>query len=144
MELAKAPRAVGTGLPSAGTAGRGPLRSSCATPRPTASTSTSTTSAASTSRRLGAVRRGGRVALCGAVSGYERVGPRHGPRRARQVTGRGRQQRSIRCVQLRPRDLPAQDLELVAQHQQLNVLHMQAAATANKRTKQSPHSEIEE
>ena len=33
-----------------------------------------------------------------------------------------------------PPDLPAQDLELVPKHQQLNVLHVQAAATSNKRT----------
>jgi len=34
-----------------------------------------------------------------------------------------------------PHDLPAQDLELVAQHQQLDVFHMQAATATNKRTK---------
>src|SRR5713101_2346276 len=31
----------------------------------------------------------------------------------------------------------------MAQHQQLNVFHMQAAAAANKRTEQSPNSEVE-
>jgi len=49
----------------------------------------------------------------------------------------------ISRADLRPRDLPAQDLEFMAQHQQLNVFHMQAAAAANKRTEQSPHSEVE-
>ena len=43
-----------------------------------------------------------------------------------------------------PPDLPAQDLELVPKHQQLNVLHVQAAATSNKRTEQSPNGEVEE
>ena len=47
--------------------------------RPRASTSTSTTSAATTSKPpLGALRRGGRVALCGAVSEYE-AGAARGP-----------------------------------------------------------------
>ena len=37
------------------------------------------------------------------------------------MTGRGGQQGSIRHVELRPRHLPAQDLELVAEHQQLDL-----------------------
>jgi hypothetical protein len=40
--------------------------------------------------------------------------------------------------------LPAQDLELVAQHQQLDVFHMPPATAANERTDQSPHSEADE
>ena len=48
------------------------------------------------------------------------------------MEGCGCQQGPIRCAELRPRDLPAQDLELVAQHQQLDVFHVQAAATTNK------------
>jgi NADPH-dependent curcumin reductase CurA len=35
---------------------------------------------------LGALRRGGRVALCGAVSDYDRGGPGHGPRNLFQAT----------------------------------------------------------
>jgi NADPH-dependent curcumin reductase CurA len=35
---------------------------------------------------LGVLRRGGRVALCGAVSDYERGGPGHGPRNLFQAT----------------------------------------------------------
>ena len=33
--------------------------------------------------------------------------------------------------ELRPRDLPAQDLELVPKHQQLDVFHVKAATTSN-------------
>jgi len=43
----------------------------------------------------------------------------------------GRKQGSINHPKFRPHDLAAQDLELVAQHQQLDVFHMQAA-TATK------------
>jgi hypothetical protein len=68
----------------------------------------------------------------------------HATRRARQMASRGRQQRPISPSELRPRDLPTQNLELVAQHQELNVFHMQAATATNKRPEQSPHSEIEE
>jgi uncharacterized protein YdhG (YjbR/CyaY superfamily) len=66
------------------------------------------------------------------------------PRRARQVARCGCQQRPINRAELRPRDLPTQDLELVAQHQQLDVFHMQPATAANERTEQSPHSEVDE
>jgi hypothetical protein len=38
-------------------------------------------------------------------------------RGAGQVAGRGCKQRPISHGELRPRDLPAQDLKLVAQHQ---------------------------
>jgi hypothetical protein len=60
------------------------------------------------------------------------------------MTSDGRQQRSISCAKLRPRDLAAENLELVTQHQQLEVFHMQAAAATNQRTEQGPKSEIEE
>jgi hypothetical protein len=68
----------------------------------------------------------------------------HAPRGARQIARCGRQQRPISRGKLRPRGLPAQDLELVAQHQQLNVFHIQTATATHKRTEQSPHGEIEE
>jgi hypothetical protein len=42
--------------------------------------------------------------------------------------------------ELRPRDLPAQDLELVPKHQKLDVFHVKAATTSNKRAEQSPKS----
>ncbi len=57
---------------------------------------------------------------------------------------RCRQQRPINHPELRPHDLPAQDLELVAQHQQLDVFHMQTPTATHKRAEQSPHHEIEE
>ena len=60
------------------------------------------------------------------------------------MAGCGCQQGPVRRAELRPRDLPAQDLELVAQHQQLDVLHVEAAAATNKRAEQSPHGEVEE
>jgi hypothetical protein len=47
-------------------------------------------------------------------------------------------------LQLRRHDLAAQNLELVAENQQLDVFHVQAAAATNERVEQSTHSEIEE
>jgi hypothetical protein len=40
--------------------------------------------------------------------------------------------------------LPTENLELVAQNQQLDVFHMQATAAPNQRANQRPHSEVEE
>jgi hypothetical protein len=40
--------------------------------------------------------------------------------------------------------LATEDLELVPQHQQLDVFHMKPAAATNQRTEQSPKTEIEE
>jgi hypothetical protein len=60
------------------------------------------------------------------------------------VARRGGQQGAIRHGELRPRDLPAQNLEFVPQHQQFDVFHVQAAAATNKRPEQRPHDEIEE
>jgi len=60
------------------------------------------------------------------------------------VTRCGRKQGSINHPEFRPHDLPAQDLELVAQHQQLDVFHIQAPTATNKRAEQSAHGEIEE
>jgi hypothetical protein len=58
------------------------------------------------------------------------------------VARRRRQQRPISHPELRAHDLPAQDLELVAQHQQLDVFHMQAATATNERAEQCPHREV--
>ncbi len=63
-------------------------------------------------------------------------------RRARQVPRCRRQQRPIRHPDVRPHDLPAQDLKLVTQHQQLDVLHLQTTATTNKRPEKGPHGEV--
>ena len=64
-------------------------------------------------------------------------------RRARQVTRSGCEQGTICRPELRLRDLPAEKLELVAQHEQLDVLYLQATAATDKRTKQSPEREVE-
>jgi hypothetical protein len=50
---------------------------------------------------------------------------------------------TIRGAKLRPRHLAAQDLELVAQDQQLDVLDVQTAATPNERSQQRPGREVE-
>jgi hypothetical protein len=54
-------------------------------------------------------------------------------RRARQLARRRRKQATISRAKLRPRHLAAQNLELVAQDQQLKVLDVHAAATPNER-----------
>jgi hypothetical protein len=66
------------------------------------------------------------------------------PRTPWQVTGRGRKKRPISCPQPRPRDLAAQNLELVAEHEQLDGLHIQTTTATNKRAKQSANSKAEE
>jgi hypothetical protein len=43
----------------------------------------------------------------------------------------------------RPRDLATEDLELVAQDEQLDVLDVQAPATANEGAQQGPEREVE-
>jgi hypothetical protein len=69
---------------------------------------------------------------------------KHATRGKRQVPRRRREQRPIRPVQVRPPNLAAQNLELVTQHQQLDILQIQAAATPNKCAKQSPKREVKE
>jgi hypothetical protein len=59
------------------------------------------------------------------------------------MTGCDDQQRSINHPELWPSDLPAQYLQLVAQHHQLKVFHVQAAAATDKRPEQSPRGEAE-
>ena len=65
-------------------------------------------------------------------------------RRAWQVAGRRREQGTISGAKLRPRDLAAQNIELVAQDQQLDVLDVQATRTPNQRAEQSPERHVEE
>ena len=48
------------------------------------------------------------------------------------MAGRRREQGTISGAKLWARDLAAQNLELVAQHEQLDVLYIQATATANE------------
>jgi hypothetical protein len=50
-----------------------------------------------------------------------------------QLAGRRREQGAITGVKLWPRDLATQDLELVAQDQQLEVLDVQATTTERVR-----------
>jgi crotonobetainyl-CoA:carnitine CoA-transferase CaiB-like acyl-CoA transferase len=54
-----------------------------------------------------------------------------------------REQGTVRGAKLRPRDLATEDLELVAQDEQLDVLDVQATATANECPQQSPEREVE-
>jgi hypothetical protein len=59
------------------------------------------------------------------------------------VAGRGRKKCPISRSQLRPRDLAAQNLEFVAEHEQLDVLHIQTTTATHKRAKQSPNRKAE-
>jgi hypothetical protein len=54
------------------------------------------------------------------------------------VAGSRRKQRAINAAKLRPRDLATQILKLVAQHHELDVLCVRAAATTNERSQQGP------
>jgi hypothetical protein len=65
-------------------------------------------------------------------------------RRAWQVAGRRREQGTISGAKLRPRDLATQNIELVAQDQQLDVLDVQATTSPNQCAEQSPEREVEE
>jgi hypothetical protein len=61
-----------------------------------------------------------------------------------QVAGRRREQGTITRAKLRPSDLSTQNLQLVAQDQQLDVLDIQATATPNERAQQRPERDVEE
>ena len=56
---------------------------------------------------------------------------------------RRREQGTVRGAKLRPRDLAAEDLELVAQDEQLDVLDVQATTTANDYAQKGPEREVE-
>src|SRR6266542_1544947 len=96
------------------------------------------------------------TALTGRLSplpSYQRAMPpqqrarshkKRGTRGAWQVAGCGRKKRPISRSELRPRDLAAQNLEFVVEHEQLDVLHIQTTTATNKRAKQSPNSKVEE
>jgi hypothetical protein len=58
------------------------------------------------------------------------------------VAGRRREQRTISGAKLRPRDLVAQNVELVAKDQQLDVLDVQATRTPNQGAEQSPERHV--
>jgi hypothetical protein len=50
------------------------------------------------------------------------------------VAGHSREQGPIRSTKVRPRHLAAQDLELVAKDEQLDVLDVQPSATSDERS----------
>jgi hypothetical protein len=62
---------------------------------------------------------------------------------ARQVAGSRRQQGAISSAELRPHDLTTEDLQLVAQDQQLEVLDVQATTTPKERSHQRPERDAE-
>jgi hypothetical protein len=62
----------------------------------------------------------------------------------RQVAGRRREQGPIGGRELWPSDLAVQNLELVPQHEPLDVLQVEAAATPHECAEQSPEREVEE
>jgi len=59
------------------------------------------------------------------------------------MTRRGCKQRSINHPEFRPHHLPTQDLEFLAQHQQLDASYVQAATATKKGAAQSAHGEVE-
>ena len=58
------------------------------------------------------------------------------------MANRRRQQGTIRGTKGRPRHLAAQELELVAKDEQLDVLDVQTAATPSERSQQRPEREV--
>jgi hypothetical protein len=64
-------------------------------------------------------------------------------RGAWQLARHHREQGTIPGAKLRPRDLATEDLELVAQDEQLDVLDVQATTTANECPHQSPQRHLE-
>jgi hypothetical protein len=66
------------------------------------------------------------------------------PRRLRQVTRSGRKQSAIGVPEFGPPDLAAQYIELMAEHQQLDILDIRAAATTDEQPEQSSDSEIQQ
>jgi hypothetical protein len=60
------------------------------------------------------------------------------------MTGGSGQQGTVSGTKRRPTDLAPENLELVAEHHQLDVLHIQATAAANEQAEQSPNSTVEE
>jgi hypothetical protein len=60
------------------------------------------------------------------------------------MNGGGGQHCPVGYPEPRPRNLPPQDHELVPQHQQLDVFHVQAAPATNEPAQHSPNGEVEE
>src|SRR5215207_4371740 len=64
-------------------------------------------------------------------------------RRAWQLAGCRREQGTVRGAKPRPGDLAAQNVELVAQDEQLDVLDVQATTTPNECAQKGPEREVE-
>ena len=64
--------------------------------------------------------------------------------RGRQQPACGGQQRAVARSQLRALDLTAQDLELMAQHEQLDVLDVYASAAAKQQLQQRHEDQVDE
>src|SRR5487761_109801 len=60
------------------------------------------------------------------------------------MDGCSSQQCSISHRELRPRNLAAQDPQLMPEHEEFDVFHVQAAPATNQRTQQSSDGEVEE
>jgi hypothetical protein len=74
-----------------------------------------------------------------SVRGATRRGPREGRGRWQAAAASKRDQHA----KLRPRDLAAQDVELVTQDEQLDVLDIQTTTTPDERSQQGPERELE-
>jgi hypothetical protein len=55
----------------------------------------------------------------------------------------GGQKRTVRWAKLRLPNLAAQDRQLMPQHEQFDVFHVQAATATNQRAQHSPNGDIE-
>jgi hypothetical protein len=80
------------------------------------------------------------------VPAQQRVGPDRKPRPpgSRQRTAQRRQERTISARQLRPIGLPAEDCELVAQDENLQLIRTAWPPEQPDQREQVPHSEIRE
>ncbi len=59
------------------------------------------------------------------------------------MTRGSRKQGTVSGTKRRSTDLTVENLELVAEHHQLDVFHIRATATANEQAEQSPNREVE-
>ena len=65
-------------------------------------------------------------------------------RRRRQIASGSGKQRAIGALELGPPNLAAHNFELVAEHEQLDILEIRATPAANKQAEETPNSEVEE
>jgi len=62
----------------------------------------------------------------------------------RQQAARRREQRAVTWSESRPLNLTAEDIELMAQHDQLDVLHVRGAATPSQQLQEGDKGEVDE